>query len=44
MLILYVNLQKSRGGHNVLDANAPIKRGKERETPKPKKPSPLKKV
>ena len=29
---------------NVLDASAPSKRGKERETPKPKKPSPLKKV
>lgn len=29
---------------NVLDANAPKKRGKERETPKTKKPSPLKKV
>ncbi|KAK7095902.1 uncharacterized protein [Littorina saxatilis] len=29
---------------NVLDANAPAKRGKEREAPKPKKPSPLKKV
>ncbi|XP_076080464.1 uncharacterized protein LOC143051484 isoform X1 [Mytilus galloprovincialis] len=37
-------VQKSKGGHNVLDASAPIKRGKERETPKAKKPSPLKKV
>ncbi|XP_052097571.1 selenocysteine insertion sequence-binding protein 2-like isoform X1 [Mytilus californianus] len=36
--------QKSKGSHNVLDASAPIKRGKERETPKAKKPSPLKKV
>lgn len=29
---------------NSLDASAPVKRGKEREFPKPKKPSPLKKV
>ncbi|XP_076439076.1 uncharacterized protein LOC143277972 isoform X3 [Babylonia areolata] len=29
---------------NLLDGNAPAKRGKERETPKPKKPSPLKKI
>ncbi|XP_041355730.1 selenocysteine insertion sequence-binding protein 2-like isoform X2 [Gigantopelta aegis] len=30
--------------HNILDSSAPVKRGKERENPKPKKPSPLKKV
>ena len=29
---------------NILDSSAPIKRGKEREVPKAKKPSPLKKV
>ena len=29
---------------NTLDASAPLKRGKEREVPKAKKPSPLKKV
>jgi hypothetical protein len=34
----------SADSHNVLDASAPVKRGKERETPKLKKPSPLKKV
>lgn len=34
----------SRQGHNLLDASAPVKRGKEREVPKLKKPSPLKKV
>ncbi|KAK3094671.1 hypothetical protein FSP39_004772 [Pinctada imbricata] len=31
-------------GHNLLDSSAPTKRGKERENPKPKKPSSLKKV
>lgn len=31
-------------GHNMLDSSAPLKRGKERENPKPKKPSSLKKV
>ena len=29
---------------NPLDTSAPVKRGKEREVPKVKKPSPLKKV
>ena len=28
----------------MLDSTAPMRRGKERETPKSKKPSPLKKV
>ncbi|XP_060080198.1 uncharacterized protein LOC132559585 [Ylistrum balloti] len=37
--------QKGVRPHNMLDASAPmLKRGKERENPKPKKPSPLKKV
>ena len=31
-------------GHNVLDSTAPLKRGKERETPAKKKPSALKRV
>lgn len=34
-----------KGLHNILDSTAPVvKRGKERENPKKKKPSPLKKV
>ncbi|XP_021354906.1 selenocysteine insertion sequence-binding protein 2-like, partial [Mizuhopecten yessoensis] len=37
--------QKGVRPHNMLDSSAPmLKRGKERENPKPKKPSPLKKV
>ncbi|XP_048749684.2 selenocysteine insertion sequence-binding protein 2-like isoform X3 [Ostrea edulis] len=39
-----IYFQKPGLGHNLLDASAPVKRGKERENPKPKKPSSLKKV
>ncbi|KAJ8311671.1 hypothetical protein KUTeg_011026 [Tegillarca granosa] len=35
---------KGARSHNILDSSAPVKRGKEREHPKAKKPSPLKKV
>ncbi len=35
---------QSVASSNPLDSNAPAKRGKERENPKPKKPSALKKV
>lgn len=40
----FVCFQKPGLGHNMLDSSAPLKRGKERENPKPKKPSSLKKV
>ena len=40
---VYIVLQ-STSVANILDATAPVKRGKEREVPKVKKPSPLKKV
>lgn len=36
--------EKKTTSGNILDSSAPAKRGKERETPKPKKPSPLKKI
>ncbi len=39
---LLLTLQATSG--NILDSSAPAKRGKEREVPKSKKPSPLKKV
>lgn len=40
----FICFQKPGLGHNMLDSSAPLKRGKERENPKPKKPSSLKKV
>lgn len=42
--VFFVCFQKPGLGHNMLDSSAPLKRGKERENPKPKKPSSLKKV
>ena len=43
-LIILTHFSINIKGHNPLDSSAPLKRGKERETPVKKKPSALKRV